>query len=172
VLLTLGDLEDLGAYVAAEANHATDKKLRKKLDAISSKIDDLLETHADEQSPKTLKIEDAQRRKLIADQTVELAEWAARMLIGAEQLGIKDKPVARFPLPWAERAVLLLFAAVDKRTLKKLEMEKPNLTVGEVGGLVMAVAEAMLDAPPLQCNALIITAKRLMDCLEADVTGH
>ncbi len=35
----------------------------------------------------------------------------------------------------------------------------------------MAVAEAMLDAPPLQCFALIMTAKSLMDCLEAEVTG-
>ena len=56
VLLTLDDLEDLGGYVAAEANHTTDKKLRKKLDAIFSKIQDLLETHADEESPKSLKI--------------------------------------------------------------------------------------------------------------------
>ena len=87
-------------------------------------------------------------------EAVQLAEWAATMLIGAEQLGIKDKPVARFPLPWAERAVLLLFTAIDKKTLKKLEAEKPILTVGEVGGLLMAVAEAILDAPPSQCNAL------------------
>jgi hypothetical protein len=29
VLLTLDDLEELGGYVAAEANHTTDKKLRK-----------------------------------------------------------------------------------------------------------------------------------------------
>ncbi len=35
----------------------------------------------------------------------------------------------------------------------------------------MAVAEAMLDAPPLQCFALIMTAKSLMDCLEAEVTA-
>jgi len=72
VLLTLDDLEDLGGYVAAEANHTTDKKLRKKLDAIFSKIQDLLETHADEEPPNSLKIEDAQREKLVAEQTVQL----------------------------------------------------------------------------------------------------
>ena len=169
VLLTFDHLEDLGGCVKAEANHTTDKKIRKKLDAISSKIDDLLETHADEESPKSLKFEDAQRQKLIADQTVQLAEWAARMLIGAEQLGIKDKPVARFPLSQAERAVLLLFTAADKKTLKKLETEKPKLTVGEVGALLMAVATALLDAPPSQPNTLLMTAKSLMDCLEAEV---
>ena len=63
VLLTLDKLEDLGGHVAAEANHSTDKKLRKMLDAILSKIQDLLETHTDEEPPKSLKIEDAQRGK-------------------------------------------------------------------------------------------------------------
>ncbi len=35
----------------------------------------------------------------------------------------------------------------------------------------MAVAEAMIDAHPLHCFALIMTAKCLLDCLEAEVTG-
>ena len=93
------------------------------------------------------------------------------MLIGAEQLGIKHKPVARFPLPWAERAVLLLFTAVDKKILTKLETEKPSVTVAEVGGLLMAVAEALRNAPPLQSNALNKTAKSLMNCLEDEIAG-
>ncbi len=172
VLLSLDDLEDLGGYIAAEANHTKDKKLRKKLDAISSKIDDLLETHADNEPRKSLKSEDAQRQKLTADQAVQLAEWAATMLSGAEQLGVKDKPIGQFPLSWAERAVLLLFTAADKKTLKKLEPEKPKLTIGEVGGLLMAVATALLNAPPLQRNALLMAAKSLMRCLEAEVTGQ
>jgi hypothetical protein len=129
VLLSLHELEDLSGYVVAAADHTTDKKLRKKLDAILSKIDDLLETHGDEESPRSLNFEDAQRQKIIAAQAVELAEWAARTLIGAEQLGIKEKPVARFPLGWAERAVLLLFTAVDKKMLSKLEPENPKVTV-------------------------------------------
>ena len=100
-----------------------------------------------------------------------MAEWAAKLLIGAEQLGIKDKPVERFPLPWSELAFLLLFAPIDKKTLKKLETEKPIFTVGEIGGLLMAVAEAMIDAPGSQCHALSTTAKSLMGCLEAEVIG-
>jgi hypothetical protein len=115
ILLTLDDLEDLGGYVAAEANHTTDKKLRKKLDAISSKIDDLLETHGDEERPMSLKIKNARCGKFIAEKVVQMAERAAMMLIGAEQLGIKDKPVARFPLPWAELGVLLLIAPIDEK---------------------------------------------------------
>jgi hypothetical protein len=171
VLLTLDDLEDLGGYVAAEAIHATDKKLRKKLDAVFSKIDDLLETHSDERPPRSLKFEDAQKQKSIAEQAVELAVWAASMWIGAEQLGIKDKPVTRFPLAWAERAVLLLFTAVDKKMLSKLETENPKITVAEVAGLLMAVAEALRDAPPLHSNALLSVAKSLMICLEEEKAG-
>jgi hypothetical protein len=74
-------------------------------------------------------------------------------------------------LLWAERAVLLLFTGIDKKTLKKLEAEKPKLTVGEVGGLLIAVATALLEAPPLQWNALLMIAKSLMGCLEAEVIG-
>jgi hypothetical protein len=169
VLLTLDDLEDLGGYIAAEANHTTDKKLRKKLDVIFSKIQDLLETHADEEPPKSLKTKGEKR---IADRTVQLAEWAATMLIGAERLGIKDKVVARFPLLWVERAVLLMFTTIDKKTLKKFEAEKPIFRVGEIGRLLIAVATALLEAPPLQCNALLMIAKSLIGCLEAEVRDH
>jgi hypothetical protein len=172
VLLTLDDLEDLGGYVAAEASHATDKKLRKKLDAIFSKIDSLLKTHGDEEPLKSLKIKHAQNRTLIGDKVIEMAEWAAKLLIGAEQLGIKEKPVAPFPLPWSELAVLLVFAPIDKKTLRKLETEKPILSVGEIGGLLMAVAEAMIDAHGSQCSALSTPAKSLMRCLEEEVTGE
>ena len=159
VLLTLDDLEDLVGYIAAEANHTKDKKLRKKLDAIFSKIQDLLETHADEEPLKSLKFKYAKRSTLIGDKVVEIAEWAAKLLIGAEQLGIKDKPVARFPLPWSELAFLLLFAPIDKKTLKKLETAEPILTIGEIGGLLMSVAEAMIDAPGSQCHALSMTPR-------------
>ena len=39
VLLTLDQLEDLGGHVAAEANHSTDKKLRKRLSPANSPND-------------------------------------------------------------------------------------------------------------------------------------
>ena len=64
-----------------------------------------------------------------------------------------------------------MIPAIDENIHKKLATLRPKLTVGEVGGLLMAVAEAMIDAHPLQCFALIMAAKSLMDCLEAEVTG-
>ena len=67
--------------------------------------------------------------------------------------------------------MLLLFAPIDKNTLKKLETEKPIFTVGEIGGLLMTVAEAMIGAPGSQCHALNTPAKSLMRCLETEVIG-
>ena len=41
VTYTLDELEDLAGFIAAEANHAEDKKLEKKLDALYDKISDI-----------------------------------------------------------------------------------------------------------------------------------
>ena len=171
VMLTLDEWEELAGYVAAEANHTPDTKLRKKLNAVFAKIQEVLEAHPDEEPTQPLKVGDSQREKQLTEQSVAIAEWAAKMLIGAEQLGIKSKPVTRFPQPGAERAVLMMTPTIDEKIQKKLAAKNPKLTVGEVGGLLMAVAEAMLDAPPLQGFALSMTAKNLMNCLESEVTG-
>jgi hypothetical protein len=61
VMLTLDDLDDLGGYVAADANHATNKQFQKKLDAIFQKIQRLLETHSDDEPPETGRTDDAKK---------------------------------------------------------------------------------------------------------------
>ena len=48
VRLTLDDLDELGGYVAAAANHAEIVKQQKALDRIFSRIQKLLDTHTDE----------------------------------------------------------------------------------------------------------------------------
>jgi hypothetical protein len=171
VMLNLDHLEDLGGFIAAGANQTTDKKVRKKLDVIFSKIQDLLKAHSDQESPKIVQSEDAPRRKLVANESIKLAALAAKMGIDATQLGITDKPVTLFPLSWAERGVLLLFTSTDKTILNKLEAEKPSVTMGEVVGLLMKVSEALLEAPQLHRQALLSTAKSLMDCLEEELSG-
>ena len=45
---TLDDLDELAGYVAAEANHAKDKKLEKDLRRLYSRIADVLESYTDE----------------------------------------------------------------------------------------------------------------------------
>jgi len=155
VLLTLDQLEDLDGYVAAEANHTTDKKLRKKLDAILSKIQNLLETHADEEPHKSLKIEDAQREKPLAKQSLQLAEWSAKILVRAEQLGIKTKPVARFPLPGAERATpptLVLVGTADRLMPQGDDFVRRAKEVGFRGEMFTAADQphGFFNRPPWQ----------------------
>ena len=53
--------------------------------------------------------------------------------IGAEQLGIKSKPVTQLTLPEGERAVLLMTPVIDKNLHKKIASANRKLTVGEVG---------------------------------------
>ena len=45
---TLGELDELAGYVAAEANHAKDKKLKKQLAALFNRIWTMLESYTDE----------------------------------------------------------------------------------------------------------------------------
>ena len=45
---TLDDLEELAGYVAAEANHAKDKKLQKDLDQLFARMETVLESYTDE----------------------------------------------------------------------------------------------------------------------------
>jgi len=70
VQFTLDDWDDFGGYIAAEANHTEDNRLKKKLDAIFNKIQKILDTHTDEEPPKSLKIEDARKAKVLSDQAV------------------------------------------------------------------------------------------------------
>jgi hypothetical protein len=56
IMLTLDQWDDLGGYIAAEANHAGDKKAQRKLDAIFSKIEKLLSSHTEKEPINELKI--------------------------------------------------------------------------------------------------------------------
>jgi hypothetical protein len=46
---TLNELDELAGYVAAEANHAKDKKIQKHLARLFDRIWALLETYTDEE---------------------------------------------------------------------------------------------------------------------------
>ena len=166
IMMTLDGWRGLVQHIASEANGAEDKKLQKNLDSIVLKVQELLDSHAVDADPTSLEI-----GQPLAEESVHLAEWAARMLIGAEQLGIKFKPVAPFPVPGAQRAILTRLPIISANLEAKLAEKEPNVTVGDVGGLLIAFCEALIDAPPLQQFALILTAKGLKECLEAEVTG-
>jgi hypothetical protein len=164
ITMTLDGWRGLVQYIASEANGAEDKKLEKKLYAIVLKVQELLDSHAVDHVPSSSEI-----RQPFAEESVQLAEWAATMLIGAEQLGIKTKPVARFPVPRAHRALLTRLTIISANLQVKLQEDDPDLTVGDVGGLLIVVSEALLDAPPPQQFALILIAKNLKECLQSEL---
>ncbi len=119
VMMTLDELDDFGGYIAAEANHCDDKKKEKKLDTVFEKIQSVMDRYTDEEPPQTLNIEDARKEKVISDQAMQIAEFAAKALVAAEQLRIKTKPLDNFWLAPGQRDVLLLVPGVSKSIKKQ-----------------------------------------------------
>jgi hypothetical protein len=171
VQFTLDDWDDFGGYIAAEANHAEDKKLGKKLHTIFNKIQEILDTHRDEEPPKTVKIEDARKAKVLSNQAVEIAEWAAKALVAAEQLGIKNNPLDHFFLSPAQRDVLLMVPGVSKVVKGKLAEKKASFTLAEVASMTMALAEDLLESKAQKQVALLLVAKHLTDHLGEGIVG-
>jgi len=169
VEMTLDDLDDLGGYVAAEANHCKDKAKARKLDAIFEKIQALLDQFTDEEPPKTVKIEDARKEKLISDQAARIAQFAAQALVAAEQLGIKKKALEHFSLAPAHREVLSLVPGVTKALKKKLAQDGATFSVGEVASMTLALAEDLPDGDARKRVAVIYLAKQLMDHLQSGI---
>jgi hypothetical protein len=169
IMMILDDWKELAGHIAAEADNACATMLQKKLDTTFSKIQDLLETHTDEKAASSPKRKDTRKEKALAKESVQLAGWAAKILIAAERLGIKSKPIARFPVPRAERVILMRLPIISAKLHEKLAAKDPKLTAGDVANLLIAVAEALPNASPSQQFALILTAKTLKDCLESEV---
>jgi hypothetical protein len=170
VMMTLDALDDFGGYIAAEANHCDDKKKRIKLDAVFKKIEGLLDKYTDEEPPKTIKFEDASKNRAISDQAVQIASWAAQILVAAEQLGIKKKPLERLQLAPSQRDVLLLVPGVSKAIKNKLVKES-SFTVAEVASMTMALAEDLTEGDARKQLAVIFVAKHLMGQLHEQIVG-
>ena len=170
VMMTLDGLDNLAGYIAAESNHCEDRKKQKKLDALFEKVQDLLGKYTDEEPPQTFKIEDARKEKLVSGQSIQIAEFAAKALIAAEQLRIKTKPLDNFWLAPAQRDVLLLIPSFSRAIKNKLAKEKP-LTVAEVASITMALAEDLPSGETQKQVALLLIAKHLMDRLQEGITA-
>jgi hypothetical protein len=169
VMMTLDELDDFCGYIAAEANHTDDKELGKKLDRIFAKIQDLLGKYSDEESPSTIKIEDARKTKEICDQATQIAEWSAQVLVATEQLGVKNEPLEHFRLAPGQRDVLLLAPGIKKTIKNKLTKENPSFTVAEVASMTMSLAEHLLDVDANAQVPVLLVVKHLMDCLQEGI---
>lgn len=109
------------------------------------------------------------KAKVIADQAAALADYAAKALVAAEQLRIKTRAVERFPLVDGERATVAELAALSPKLKKKLAKKDGSFTVAEVASMVMALADAFVDGEPKRQAALLLVARKLMDCLQANI---
>lgn len=166
VMMTLDELDEFGGYVAADAHHCDDRKKQKNLDAIFQKVQNQLEAFTDEEPSQTINFEDAKKAKLISDQAVQVAEWAAQALVAAEQLRIKTKPLEHFSLAPAQRDVLLLVPGILKSIKNRLLKDNSSFTVAEVASIIMAMAEDLPDGDAGKQVALMFVAKHLMDSLQ------
>ncbi len=171
IKLTLDELDELAGCVAAEANHTKNRKLGKILDRIFVKVESLLATHTDEPPPKTLNFENAQKSKVIADQAVSIAEWAANLLVAAEQLRIKTKPVEHLCLSPAQQAVISMMSTLPKNVRTKMGKDGSVFTVLEVAGMLMALAEELPTDDAQKQVAVLLVARHLMESLEEVVLG-
>ena len=71
---TLSELEELSECIAAEANNMKHKKLRKQLDAISEKIDQLNLKYYDDDSPQEHSQQKYSQREAIARRKLVLVK--------------------------------------------------------------------------------------------------
>src|SRR5262245_19838286 len=120
---------------------------------------------ARKKQPRTTK-----KARVIADQAVALAEYAGTALVAAEQLDIKAKAVEEYPLSEEERTTVAHLPALPAKLKKKLVKKDASFTVAEVASIVMAMADSFVDAEPMQQVAMLVVAKKLMDCLQANIT--
>ncbi len=169
VELTLDEWDDLGGYIAAEANHTEDKKLRKNLDAIFNKVQKILDTHTDEGSPKTLKIEDVRKAKKTPDHAAQISRCVAEALTAAED--IQGEPLQHFSLSPAQREVLLLVPGIPKTIKSKLADKKASFSVADVANMTTALAKNLPVAEGQEQMALLLVAKHLLERLVEGITA-
>jgi hypothetical protein len=130
----------------------------------------LLDKYTDEEPPKTINFEDAPKAKVISDQAVQIAEWAAQAMVAAEQLGIKQQLLEHLQLAPSQRGVLLLVPGVSTATKNKLAKES-SFTVAEVASMTMALAEDLTEGDARKQLALLLVVKHLMDHLADRIAG-
>src|ERR1700680_2117904 len=95
------------------------------------------------------------KAKLVADQSVSLADYATKALDAAKLLRIKSKPVEGLWLDEHERALLSMLPSVVAKTKKKLAKPDGVFSVAEVAGFLFAVADTFILAGGNQKRALL-----------------
>ena len=169
VQFTLDEWDYLGEYIAAEANHTEDKRLRNKLDAICNKVQKILDAYTDEERPKM--IEDAEMSRTLSDRAAQISLCVAKVLIAIERAGIQDEPLLHFWLSPEQRDVLLLVPGVSKALKSKLTGHNESFTVAAVASMAMALAEGLSEGEAPQQTDLFLVVSHLLERLEEGIGG-
>ncbi len=173
VLLTRKQLETFGQRVATEAIDTKDKPRKKKLDGVLKKVFALLEDANEVDRAR----ESGAEENTLADMPVEqhsvrLAVWTAQMMDIAEQLGVRERKLKpSLTLSPYGRQLLLEMPDVPQSIQKKLAKNKIDLTVEEAAGLVMALAEGLLDSEPRRQPEILVLAQFLAEFLHEGVSA-
>lgn len=174
VQMTLDDWDDLGGYVAAEAEDCQDPSQGRKLDALYEKIQDFLDqfTFTDELPRQADQIEDAGQEDLAADQVGQILQYAALTLVVARQLGIHRQTLDGFRLAADQREILSALPGVTKTLKKKLAQEGATFSVGDVGNLMLALVSDLPDDDARRRTAALHVAEQLGDALQDWIQAH
>ena len=105
----------------------------------------------------------------LLEQSVAIAEYAAKTLVTAEQLRIKTKALEHFPLEESERLTVANLPALNSKIKKKLAKNDATFTVAETASILNAVADSLLEGELLNLLALLFIAKKLIDVLDHSV---
>jgi hypothetical protein len=184
LLLTLEDLEDFSGSVAAESNHASDKKLRRILDAAYSKMTALLDRFTDNEpvvtrptastqptKPRKTTVADQkafeQCRETSADQAAFLVAWASTSLRLAERQRNQHESLASFVPNDLDRLVLSTLPGVEPGVRKRMGAGTNEFTRAEVCGMVMAIAREIHKAPAHRQVGMLMVAMSLMAAVQA-----
>jgi hypothetical protein len=161
---SLDDWEQLGGFVAAEANHTDDKKLQTKLDRIFEKIQKILDTYEDQpDAPGSLP--DFPMR-VSADLDEEPAILPIRPLKRKANLGVKLTELQRDAVVHATR--------LRRRLKEQLADAGPGtqiveFTRKELDEIQSEVGEAAYYAPSPYKKRLQAVIKKLADVHEVDL---
>ncbi len=110
-----------------------------------------------------------QKAQWIAEQAVMFAQFAAQVLIVAEQFGIKSKPLNGLSLSQDQQNILLTIPDLTSSAKAKLMLGKSSFSIAEAAGMMMAVVENLPESDARQQLAALHLAKYLMDSLQAGV---
>lgn len=167
VTLSLDDLDGLADHIAAAANHAEDKQLKKRLDRIFKRIDTLLDSYVEVDAPTSLRIFDPQsadeaavaaKLRAFASITLFLADARSRNR-AADPFHHRSEQNVPLSLTGQQRELLGGLGSLPDKLLARLrwhaDASEPMMaSINELALLLFALAESIRVAAGVQLGRL------------------